>query len=858
MSTSFSKKSYGLIFSLFILTKIFALPDLTITAISMNKPTITRGDYVIVNATIKNIGTTTAIPSFAIVYIEGITLARLATKQLAPNETMVLQYVFPIPLYAASGQHIVQVTVDFGNLVAESNENNNVFCPGTGSCQKLTVLSDTYIADRKLPCPIIFIHGLQSNDQTWYPFTDKIALKYGLSHGGNFDFCLNPDGDNSTGDSRTSIQTTGNFQSRLPARNGDYYFVNFDITRNGVLYPSFQGLSANYALSNQSAIYKQGFALQSVIQKVLEVSGAKEVILMGHSMGGLAARQYIQDKTNWQADGKHHVAKLVTVGTPHGGSNLAGGALSRWFLGIDEKSEAVRDLRHPNFSSRFLFGDSENGITEGYYNRDVNCNGSAGDNIVGLNYKDFPDSIAIACVIGKGIQSICSNTTRGDFVVCEDRADINQYQRQAKKAFADTFLIRSDELLLDLGVDRAFHNNLHGFGGGINLPTLMQALDEPKTYDKAYDIPINMAFFGTITMQAGNDPFLEPQKSTDYDDYRFTLETRSTIQVIAANISVQRFNLYLLNANQQVLYTIPSGGNSNINSTVTLDAGTYFLEVEATPDIGSWEYPYLLGVLATPVAGPVAAFTTTVRQGCSPLSVTYGNQSTGSPTSYQWTFQGGVPSTSTDASPTVSYATNGTYNVTLTVKNGAGTNTITRNGYIAVGRVPISSFSYSNLATTNPLTANFYNTSIVGVDAQYLWNFGDGTTSSETSPQHTYTRYGSFTVTLTVTNACGTKTATQTLSFRTPTVELSEKMIFEITPNPNDGRFVLTFKESSADLGAFKLMVFNTLGQPVYQGSIDATPSVSYPLSIDLPNGTYIATLSNDKGKSYRTFVVQR
>jgi len=40
-------------------------------------------------------------------------------------------------------------------------------------------------------------------------------------------------------------------------------------------------------------------------------------------MGGLASREYIQNTSNWQSDNVHHVAKLLTVGTPHGGSNAS-------------------------------------------------------------------------------------------------------------------------------------------------------------------------------------------------------------------------------------------------------------------------------------------------------------------------------------------------------------------------------------------------------------------------------------------------------------------------------------------------------------------------------------------------------
>jgi len=75
-------------------------------------------------------------------------------------------------------------------------------------------------------------------------------------------------------------------------------------------------------LSNQSAIAKQGVALKVVIQHVLSLTGRDKVILMGHSMGGLASREYLQNPDNWTDPYiNHHVAKLVTTGTPHGGSN---------------------------------------------------------------------------------------------------------------------------------------------------------------------------------------------------------------------------------------------------------------------------------------------------------------------------------------------------------------------------------------------------------------------------------------------------------------------------------------------------------------------------------------------------------
>ena len=60
------------------------------------------------------------------------------------------------------------------------------------------------------------------------------------------------------------------------------------------------------------------------------------------------------------------------------------------------------------------------------------------------------------------------------------------------------------------------------------------------------------------------------------------------------------------------------------------------------------------------------------------------NTYNGTPTSYQWTFQGATPSTSTASNPVVQYTAVGDYNVSLTVTNAAGTSSYTRNSYITV------------------------------------------------------------------------------------------------------------------------------------------------------------------------------
>lgn len=69
---------------------------------------------------------------------------------------------------------------------------------------------------------------------------------------------------------------------------------------------------------------------------------------------------------------------------------------------------------------------------------------------------------------------------------------------------------------------------------------------------------------------------------------------------------------------------------------------------------------------------------------CEGTTAQFSDISTCNPTSWSWSFPGGVPATSTAQNPVVSYATAGTYDVTLTTTNAFGTDTEVKNGYITV------------------------------------------------------------------------------------------------------------------------------------------------------------------------------
>ena len=116
---------------------------------------------------------------------------------------------------------------------------------------------------------------------------------------------------------------------------------------------------------------------------------------------------------------------------------------------------------------------------------------------------------------------------------------------------------------------------------------------------------------------------------------------------------------------------------------------------------------------------------------------------------YFWDF-GVVGGSSTKSDPRYTFATNGRYVVTLTVTDGAGA-TLTESIELSLEAVEVN-FGQ----TISDLQVEFNNETTGGIgQLSYLWDFGDGTTSNNISPSHTYRSGGTYVVTLTVTDQTG-------------------------------------------------------------------------------------------------------
>jgi len=165
-----------------------------------------------------------------------------------------------------------------------------------------------------LPYPIIFVHGLTSDHVTWETSIGEIQRFAGLSEPYVYHVCLNDDGSDQTSLVGEDVSPIG-WTTYSDLEDDDNDEERDIIHRNDV--PSQTRLFAinfkeeqfqqihrvgnehdNHPHSNAAAIYKQGFALGLLIKEVLEITEKEKVILVGHSMGGLAIREYLQRTNN--------------------------------------------------------------------------------------------------------------------------------------------------------------------------------------------------------------------------------------------------------------------------------------------------------------------------------------------------------------------------------------------------------------------------------------------------------------------------------------------------------------------------------------------------------------------------------
>jgi gliding motility-associated-like protein len=150
--------------------------------------------------------------------------------------------------------------------------------------------------------------------------------------------------------------------------------------------------------------------------------------------------------------------------------------------------------------------------------------------------------------------------------------------------------------------------------------------------------------------------------------------------------------------------------------------------------------------------------------------------------SLSWTF-GGPASTQTSTSQTISnmtYSLAGLYPVTLVATENNCSDTITKT--IKLYENPIASMDPIIDLGCDPMSIHFINTSTSASNLVYLWNFSDGTTSSEPSPTHIFTPPGTYDYTLSIKTTSQCIDSSQIVSVSSITVNPSPVASFTANP----------------------------------------------------------------------------
>ncbi len=168
-------------------------------------------------------------------------------------------------------------------------------------------------------------------------------------------------------------------------------------------------------------------------------------------------------------------------------------------------------------------------------------------------------------------------------------------------------------------------------------------------------------------------------------------------------------------------------------------------------------------------------------------------------------------------------------------------------------------FSSTNTWGVMPVQVQFTDESS-GYPTSWTWDFGDGQSSNQQNPTHSYTTEGIYDVSLTITNSFGSVNITKNDYIYVITNGVGDGLAisaFEVFPNPNDGRFSVLV--GSEEAGKYNLEVINSLGQMVHSETIDIN-QVQFRHELDLgrvSKGVYHVILRNDHNKLVRKLVVE-
>jgi gliding motility-associated-like protein len=244
---------------------------------------------------------------------------------------------------------------------------------------------------------------------------------------------------------------------------------------------------------------------------------------------------------------------------------------------------------------------------------------------------------------------------------------------------------------------------------------------------------------------------------------------------------------------------------------------------------------------------PLVDFSYVPGSGCQPLTVQFTNLTQfADPSTYMWNFGDG--GTSKAPNPAYTYFNTGTYSVSLTASNSAGqTITVTKSSIIDVYVTPVASFKVTPPVVYIP-GGILYTANLSTGATSFLWDFGDGGTSTDFRPEHVYKTDGTFTITLTVTNESGCSDSSRLIN--AVTAKNANQVLIPNAFTPGNDSKNDVFLPLMRGVTQFEMLIFNRWGQLLfethdqstgwdgyYKGRLCEQDVYMYKLSVLLDNG---------------------
>ncbi len=215
-------------------------------------------------------------------------------------------------------------------------------------------------------------------------------------------------------------------------------------------------------------------------------------------------------------------------------------------------------------------------------------------------------------------------------------------------------------------------------------------------------------------------------------------------------------------------------------------------------------------------------------------SVVYGNI-----TGWSWNFGDNPPGTSGVSNPSYLYNNHGSYNVTLiTTTNFNCKDTVIKTIYIHP--LPQPDFTFQNICVYDQAQFNNISQIPYGNIIAYQWDFGDGNTSAQTSPSHSYNPFGMYTVKLVAYTDSGCADSV------THNIYVSPQPVADFTVADDCRDVPAQFTDQSTVASPHSIVGWNwDFGVNPPAGSTQQNPSYLYP-----NNGTFNVTLivTSDSG----------